>query len=114
MCFVDLCVGQRQLSIYYSMFRPEWEAGCPVCTGYMHALCDLAPFAKRDTTFAIVAHAPIAKIPIHTAQAGIRFPLYSAFGTAFDYDAAVSTPNGGKGRGMGVTPIPLNNGESKG
>jgi predicted dithiol-disulfide oxidoreductase (DUF899 family) len=100
--FVDLFAGQRQLIIYHFMFGPEWEVGCPVCTGYMNELCDLSPLAKRDTTFAIVAHAPIAKILDHKAKAGIRFPMYSAFGNTFNYDFAMSTPDGGEGQGMSV------------
>jgi predicted dithiol-disulfide oxidoreductase (DUF899 family) len=31
----------------------------------MNELCDLSNLAKRDTTFAIIAHAPIAKILDH-------------------------------------------------
>jgi len=100
--FVDLFAGQRQLIIYHFMFGPEWDVGCPVCTGYMNELCDLSNLAKRDTTFAIVAHAPIAKILDHKARAGIRFPMYSAFRNTFNYDFAMSTPEGGEGQGVSV------------
>jgi len=100
--FVDLFAGQRQLIIYHFMFGPEWEVGCPVCTGYMNSLCDLSRLAQRDTTFAIIAHAPIAKILDHKTRAGIRFPMYSAFRNTFNYDFVMSTPEGGEGQGVSV------------
>jgi predicted dithiol-disulfide oxidoreductase (DUF899 family) len=49
-----------------------------------------------------VAHAPIAKILDHKVKAGIRFPMYSAFGNTFNYDFAMSTPDGGEGQGVSV------------
>ena len=29
----DLFEGRRQLIVYHFMFDPEWEKGCPGCTG---------------------------------------------------------------------------------
>ena len=100
--FVDLFAGQRQLIIYHFMFGPEWEAGCPVCTGYMNELCDLSTLAQRDTTFAIVARAPIHKILDHKHKAGIRFPMYSSFRSTFNFDMGMSSADGGEGQGMSV------------
>ncbi|MFM7678338.1 MAG: DUF899 family protein, partial [Roseiflexaceae bacterium] len=100
--FVDLFAGQRQLIIYHFMYGPEWDAGCPVCTGYMNELCDLSTLAHRDTTFAIVARAPIAKILAHKAKTGIRFPFYSASRSTFNFDMGMSSADGGEGQGMSV------------
>lgn len=97
----DVFAGQRQLIVYHFMFGPDWDAGCPVCTHYMNELCDLSGLATRDTTFAIVARAPIAKIMAHKAATGIRFPFYSSYGSQFNYDFNVSDERG-EGQGVSV------------
>jgi predicted dithiol-disulfide oxidoreductase (DUF899 family) len=97
----DVFAGQRQLIVYHFMFGPDWDAGCPVCTNYMNELCDLSNLAQRDTTFAIIARAPIAKIMSHKAATGIRFPFYSAYRSRFNYDFNVSDENG-EGQGVSV------------
>jgi predicted dithiol-disulfide oxidoreductase (DUF899 family) len=89
----DVFAGQRQLIIYHFM--------CPVCTHYMNELCDLSNLAERDTTFAIVAQAPFAKIQAHKTATGIRFPFYSSYGSQFNYDFNVSDERG-EGQGVSV------------
>jgi predicted dithiol-disulfide oxidoreductase (DUF899 family) len=42
---LDLFGGRRQLIVYHFMFDPEWEEGCPGCTGYVDALGDLSMLA---------------------------------------------------------------------
>jgi predicted dithiol-disulfide oxidoreductase (DUF899 family) len=84
--FADLFEGRRQLIIYHFMFDPRWEAGCPACTGFVDAFGDVSALHARDTTFALVSRAPFAKLDAYRAQRGWRWPWYSSYGSAFNYD----------------------------
>src|SRR5688572_16987963 len=48
---LDLFDGRHQLIVYHFMFDPEWDKGCPGCTGYVDALGDLSMLDDRETTF---------------------------------------------------------------
>lgn len=68
---VDLFDGRRQLIVYHFMFDPEWDEGCPSCTGYVDALGDLTLLYARDTSLVLVSRAPLAKTSaIRRAAAG--------------------------------------------
>jgi predicted dithiol-disulfide oxidoreductase (DUF899 family) len=82
--------GRRQLIVYHFMFDPAWEKGCPGCTGYVSALGDLSMLNDRDTTFALVSRAPLAKLEAYKSQKGWRVPWFSSFGSNFNYDFHVS------------------------
>src|SRR5579871_4608302 len=82
----DLFEGCRQLIIYHFMFDPEWEEGCQGCTGYVDALGDLSMLPDRDTTFALISRAPLAKLEAYKARKGWSVPWYSSFGSDFNYD----------------------------
>ena len=86
----DLFEGRRQLVIYHFMFDPSWEKGCPGCTGYADAIGDLGMLGDRDTTFAFVSRAPLAKLEAYKAQKGWSIPWYSSFGSDFNYDFHVT------------------------
>jgi predicted dithiol-disulfide oxidoreductase (DUF899 family) len=49
--------------------------------GHLHA---------RDTTLAVVARAPLAKLELYKHQRGWDFPWYSSYGSDFNYDFHVS------------------------
>ena len=86
----DLFEGRRQLIVYHFMFDPRWDAGCPGCTGYVDALGDLSALRDRDTTFALVSRAPLAKLEAYKARRGWRWPWYSSYGSDFNYDFHVT------------------------
>jgi predicted dithiol-disulfide oxidoreductase (DUF899 family) len=86
----DLFEDRRQLVIYHFMFDPSWENGCPGCTGYANAIGDLGMLRDRDTTFAMVSRAPLAKIEAYKAKKGWSVPWYSSFGSDFNYDFHVT------------------------
>jgi predicted dithiol-disulfide oxidoreductase (DUF899 family) len=86
----DLFEDCRQLVIYHFMFDPSWENGCPGCTGYANAIGDLGMLRDRDTTFAFVSRAPLAKIEAYKAKKGWSVPWYSSFGSDFNYDFHVT------------------------
>jgi len=86
----ELFDDRRQLIIYHFMFDPSWDKGCPGCTGYVNALGDLSMLAARDTTFAVVSRAPLAKLEAYKASRGWEIRWYSSFGTPFNYDFHVT------------------------
>ena len=89
---LDLFEGRRQLIIYHFMFDPEWEDGCPSCTAGTDELS--AGFFEhlhtRDTSYALVSRAPLAKLERWKAKRGWDIPWYSSFGTDFNYDFGVT------------------------
>jgi predicted dithiol-disulfide oxidoreductase (DUF899 family) len=82
----DLFKGQRQLVVYHFMFDPAWEEGCMGCTGYVDALGDLSLLEERNTTFALISRAPLAKLEAYKAKRGWDVPWYSSFESDFNYD----------------------------
>jgi predicted dithiol-disulfide oxidoreductase (DUF899 family) len=86
----DLFDGRRQLIVYHFMFDPEWDKGCPGCTGWVNALGDLSLLDKRDTTFAVVSRAPLTKLEAYKAERGWTLPWFSSFGSDFNYDFHVT------------------------
>jgi predicted dithiol-disulfide oxidoreductase (DUF899 family) len=88
----DLFGGARQLVIQHFMFDPDWEQGCPSCTAAVDELSDglLSHLRARETTFALVSRAPLAKIEAYKAEKGWTYPWYSSDGSDFNYDFHVT------------------------
>jgi predicted dithiol-disulfide oxidoreductase (DUF899 family) len=88
----DLFEGRPQLIVYHFMFDPEWEDGCSSCTAGTDELS--AGFFEhlhaRDTSYAMVSRAPLAKLERWKAKKGWDVPWYSSFGTDFNYDFGVT------------------------
>ena len=89
---IDLFDGRRQLIVYHFMFDPEWEDGCPSCTA---GTDELSPgffehLHARDTSYAMVSRAPLAKLERWKATKGWDIPWYSSFGTDFNHDFGVT------------------------
>jgi len=89
---IDIFEGRRQLIIYHFMFDPAWEDGCPSCTAGTDELSPgfLEHLHIRDTTYAMVSRAPLAKLERWKAMKGWSLPWYSSFGTDFNYDFGVT------------------------
>jgi predicted dithiol-disulfide oxidoreductase (DUF899 family) len=98
---LDLFEGERQLIVYHFMFGPDWEKGCPGCTGFVDAIADLSLLGKRDTTFVLVSRAPLAKLDAWKQERGWSIPWYSSFESEFNYDFHVSDDKG-EGSGLSV------------
>jgi predicted dithiol-disulfide oxidoreductase (DUF899 family) len=89
---IDMFEGGPQLIMYHFMFDPEWEEGCPSCTA---GTDELSPgffehLRVRDTSYAMVSRAPLAKLERWKAKKGWGIPWYSSFGTDFNYDFGVT------------------------
>jgi predicted dithiol-disulfide oxidoreductase (DUF899 family) len=89
---LDMFDGYRQLFLQHFMFDPSWEDGCPSCSAGADELSDgiLGHLRARETTFAAVSRAPIAKIEGYKQRKGWTFPWYSSYGSDFNYDFHVT------------------------
>jgi predicted dithiol-disulfide oxidoreductase (DUF899 family) len=89
---LDMFEARAQLIIYHFMFDPEWEDGCPSCTAGTDEIAPgfLEHLRVRDTSYAMVSRAPLAKLERWKALKGWDLPWYSSFGTDFNYDFGVT------------------------
>jgi predicted dithiol-disulfide oxidoreductase (DUF899 family) len=89
---LDLFEGRRQLIVRHFMFDPSWDEGCPSCTAGVDEISDglLEHLHTRDTTFVVVARAPLAKLERWKARKGWTLPWYSSYGSDFNYDFQVT------------------------
>jgi predicted dithiol-disulfide oxidoreductase (DUF899 family) len=85
----DLFDGRRQLLLYHFMFGPNQEKGCNGCAMFVDQIGHLAHLHARDTSFALVSRAPIAKLEAFRKRMGWVIPWYSSFGTDFNHDLGV-------------------------
>ena len=89
---LDMFQGRRQLILYHFMFDPEWDEGCSSCSA---GTDELSPgffehLHVRDTSYAMVSRAPLAKLERWKAHKGWDVPWYSSFGSDFNYDFGVT------------------------
>jgi predicted dithiol-disulfide oxidoreductase (DUF899 family) len=85
----DLFEGRRQLLLYHFMFGPNQEAGCDGCSMVLDQIPHLAHLHARDTSFAAVSRAPLAKIEAYRRRMGWTIPWYSSFESDFNVDFGV-------------------------
>ncbi|MET9868077.1 DUF899 domain-containing protein [Streptomyces sp. NPDC006386] len=93
---LDLFEGRQQLVVYHFMFAPEWDAGCPSCSGFLDQIGHLAHLAARGTSFAAVSRAPYPKILPFKARMGWAVPWYSSHGGDFNRDFEVTLERDGE------------------
>jgi len=86
----DLFEGQHQLIIYHFMFDPSWDKGCTGCTSFIDALGDLSLLKDRDSRFAVISRAPLAKLQAYKAEKGWDINWLSSYGSDFNYDFHVT------------------------
>ena len=82
----DLFDGRRQLLLYHFMLGPNQDAGCGGCSMFIDQIGHPAHLHARDTSFAIVSRAPIAKIEAYRKRMGWTLPWVSSFETDFSHD----------------------------
>jgi predicted dithiol-disulfide oxidoreductase (DUF899 family) len=87
---LDLFEGRRQLIVYHFMFDPSWDDGCSSCTYLLNELGHLPHLHEKDTTFAAVSRAPLAKLEAYKRKMGWTMPWYSSYGSDFNYDFHVT------------------------
>jgi predicted dithiol-disulfide oxidoreductase (DUF899 family) len=87
---LDLFEGRRQLLLYHFMFGPNQDAGCDGCSMFVDQIGHLAHLHARDTSFALVSRAPLAKITAYKQRMGWTIPWQSSFEGDFNVDFGVS------------------------
>jgi predicted dithiol-disulfide oxidoreductase (DUF899 family) len=94
---LDLFEGRRQLLLYHFMFGPNQDAGCGGCSMFVDQIGHLAHLHARDTAFALVSRAPIARIEAYRNRMGWTIPWHSSFESDFNVDFGVGpeTPQEG-------------------
>ena len=94
----DLFEGRRQLLLYHFMFGPNQEAGCRGCSMVVDQIGHLAHLHARDTSFALVSRAPIARVESYRKRMGWTIPWYSSFESDFNHAMGVGpeSPQAGK------------------
>ncbi len=99
----DLFEGRLQLLVQHFMFDPSWDDGCPSCSAGADEISEgmRRHLETRDTTFAAISRAPLAKIDDYKARKGWTFPWYSSFGSDFNYDFHVTID-------PSITPVEYN------
>ncbi len=86
---LDLFDGRPQLIVYHFMFHPEWDEGCSSCTAGTDELSPgfVEHLNVRDTTYALVSRAPLAKLEQwKTARGWAHLAWYSTDDGDFSYD----------------------------
>jgi len=90
--------GRRRLIVYHFPFDPAWDGDC----GSSSHLADsfgggIVDLPARDTSFAAVSRAPIAKIESCQRRMGWTFPWLSSLGCDFndDFRVTLDEPAGG-------------------
>jgi len=101
---LDLFEGKRQLIVHHFMFGPDWEAGCPGCTGHVAAIGDISSLETRDTRYVIVSRAPLQKLEAYKKLKGWSRPWYSSSESDFNFDFHVSFKEGDKGAEYNFAP----------
>ena len=88
----ELFEGRTQLIVYHFMFKPEWEKGCPSCTGWgdERSPGEAKHLHARDTTLVLVSRAPYPKLAAYAAERGWTLPWYSTVGADFNIDFGVT------------------------
>lgn len=82
----DLFEGRSQLIVYHHMLQAD-RPPCPGCSLYGDQVPDLAHLSARDTSFVMVALAPLAVIEAYRKRMGWTFPFVETtegFGDDFD------------------------------
>jgi predicted dithiol-disulfide oxidoreductase (DUF899 family) len=102
---LDLFEGRRQLIVYHFMFAPGahgWpNAGCDGCSMFVDQVGHLAHLHVRDTSFALVSIAPLAKIETYKRRMGWTLPWVSSAASDFNRDFGLTT-KGGESFGLSV------------
>lgn len=82
--------GRRQLIIYHFMWRWDLDAGCPSCSFLVDNIGHLAHLHAANTTLAAVSRGPWASLSRFWSRMGWTVPVYSSFGSDFNYDFHVT------------------------
>ena len=87
---LDVFEGRRQLITYHFMWRWDLDAGCPSCSFLVDNIGHLAHLHAAGTTLAVVSRGPWPALSRFWSRMGWTVPVYSSFGSDFNYDFHVT------------------------
>jgi predicted dithiol-disulfide oxidoreductase (DUF899 family) len=87
----DLFHGRSQLIVYHFMFGPDWDEGCPSCSGVADGFDEThVHLQNHDVAFTAVSRAPLEKLVAYRDRMGWSFPWVSSGRSDFNFDYNVS------------------------
>ncbi len=87
--------GRRRLIVYHFPFDPAWDEGCESCSHLADRFAGgIVGLPARDTSFAAVSPASIARIESCQERLGWTFPWLSSLGNTFNEDFRVTLDDG--------------------
>jgi predicted dithiol-disulfide oxidoreductase (DUF899 family) len=87
----DLFHGRSQLIVYHFMYAPEWDEGCPSCSGVADGFDETHwHLQNHDIAFTAVSRAPLEKLLAYRDRMGWSFPWVSSGRSDFNFDFNVS------------------------
>jgi predicted dithiol-disulfide oxidoreductase (DUF899 family) len=86
----DLFEDRAQLIVFHMMWRWDLDAGCPSCSFQVDNIGHLAHLHAAGTTLAVVTRGPWASVAAYRERMGWDVPVYSSFGSDFNYDFHVT------------------------
>jgi predicted dithiol-disulfide oxidoreductase (DUF899 family) len=96
----DLFEGRRRLIVYHFPFDPAWDGDCGSCSHLADSFAGgIVHLPTRDTSFAAVCRAPIAKIESCKRRMGWTFTWLSSLGSDFNDDFRVTLDEAAGGTG---------------
>lgn len=104
----DLFHGRSQLIVYHFMFGPDWDEGCPSCSGVADGFDGTHPHLQNhDVAFTAVSRAPLDKLVAYRARMGWSFPWVSSGRSEFnvDFDVTFTAESVAKGQTHNFQPL---------
>jgi len=83
----DLFRGRSQLIVYHFMYGPDWDEGCPSCSGVADGFDEThLHMQNHDVAFTAVSRAPLEKLLAYRERMGWSFPWASSAPSEFNFD----------------------------
>jgi predicted dithiol-disulfide oxidoreductase (DUF899 family) len=87
----DLFRGRSQLIVYHFMYGPDWDEGCPSCSGVADGFDEThLHLQNHDVAFTAVSRASLDKLVAYRERMGWTFPWASSGRSDFNFDFGVS------------------------
>jgi predicted dithiol-disulfide oxidoreductase (DUF899 family) len=88
---VGLFHGRSQLIVYHFMYGPDWDEGCPSCSGVADGFDETHwHLQNHDVAFTAVSRAALPKLLAYRDRMGWKFPWASSGRGDFNFDFGVS------------------------
>jgi predicted dithiol-disulfide oxidoreductase (DUF899 family) len=92
----DLFRGRSQLLVYHFMFHPDWDEGCPSCSGVADGFDEThLHLQNHDVAFTAISRAPLEKLLAYRQRMGWSFPWTSSGRSDFNRDFHVTFDGSG-------------------